>query len=235
MRISADSDCRTVDTARAAITYQSDAEAVDFSTSTLTVDLQEERDGEYVSVTKDGALEFTSFIDEEDGGHIGQIYDENVKVVNTSAGGYDEYVRVMVRRSWVQDGVKSTYLDPSLINLEIASGWVEDVTSSTEEGNVYYYTKPLKKDESALFIDSLMIDNKIVTYVKTVDATDDDGNVIEGTVVNEYQYDGQSFLVELRVDALQAHNAEEAMLGAWGIDTTVDSNGVITSINGLSN
>jgi len=219
---------------RAAITYQNAAQQVDFSTSTLSVDLQEERGDEgYVSVLEDGALEFTSYTDEENGGHIGQEYAENVRVVNTSEGGYDEYVRIYVRKSWVQDGVKSTYLDPELIELGINTDvWKVDTTDHTTEGDVYYYTKPLAKDEKVQFISTLTINDKILTYVKTVPAYDEDGTEITGTVVNEYKYNGQSFLVELRVDAVQAHNAEEALLGAWGVDATVDESGVITSING---
>ena len=72
-----------------------------------------------------------------------------------------------------------------------------------------------------------------MSYVTTVQKKGDDPS-IKGTIVNEYKYNGESFFVEVRVDAVQAHNAEEAMLGAWGIDTTVNESGVITSLNGLA-
>ncbi len=210
---------------RATITYQTSAQNVDFSTSTLTVDLQEERNGEYTSVVSDGALEFTS-LQNEDGKYdfnIGQLYEENVKVVNNSPGEYDEYVRVNVRKSWVADGVKDTDLNPDTIVLDIADGWIVD--DVTDEGSIYYMTTPLEYGQSAAFIEHIKIDNKVWDYVNTVAQS-------ENTVVNEYRYDDEAFLVELRVDAVQAHNGAEAMLGAWGVDAVISDNGEIQSING---
>ena len=148
-----------------------------------------------------------------------------MQVVND--GSYDEYVRVKVRRSWTDaDGSKNTVLDPELIELGISSGWVEDTTDNTAEGDVYYYTSPLAIGGLAQFIETITINNEVLTYVKTVDGDE------TGTVVNEYKYDGKSFYVEIDVDAVQAHNASDAILGAWGIDATVDDAGTITSING---
>ena len=216
----------SVGATRAAITYQNAAEQVDFSTSTLTVDLQEERDGEYVSVLEDGTLTFTS-LQNSDGEYdfnIGQEYEENVKVVNNSPGQYDEYVRVNVRKSWVKGGVKNTELEPDTIVLDVASGWIID--DETEEGSIYYLTTPLAYGESAAFLEHIMIDNKVWDYVDTVEKEGEDG-----TIVNEYQYNDESFYVELRVDAVQAHNGAEAMLGAWGAEVEFDG-ATITSVNG---
>jgi hypothetical protein len=36
------------------------------------------------------------------------------------------------------------------------------------------------------------------------------------------------------VDAVQTHNAKDAILGAWGVHVEVDDNGVITSMNGAA-
>lgn len=217
----------SVGATRAAIVYQNAAEQVDFSTSTLTVDLQEWQGDKYVSVN-DGTLTFPS-LQNSDGEYdfnIGQEYDEKVQVVNDSPGEYAEYVRVNVRKSWLSDGVKDTELDPDAIVLDIASGWiVDDVTT---EGAIYYLTTPLEYNESAEFIEHIIIDNKIWDYVETVEK---DGET--GTVVNEYKYDNLSFYVELRVDAVQTHSADEAILGAWGVEAEF-SGDTITSINGTT-
>lgn len=216
---------------RATFTYQSDAQQVDFSTSTLTVALQEERDGKFVDVAEDGQLVFSS-LQNDDGKYdfnIGQDYPENVQVVNNSPGGYDEYVRVVVRKSWVKDGVKDTELNPDAIVLDYAAGWIID--DETEEGVVLYYPTPLKainQDASAKVpvINNIRIDNMIWQYVKTVDKKGE-----KGTIINEYKYNDEAFLVELRVDAVQAHNGQDAILGAWGADVELSGN-TITSVNG---
>ena len=226
---------------RAAMTYQTDKQSVDFSTSTLTVDLQEYQGENYVSVSGEDTLTFPNLTAEDF--HIGQKYDELVQVVNT--GSYDEYVRVLLRKSWITtDDVsetdangneitttsitKNTTLDPKMIELGIADGWIEDYTEETEEGKIYYYTSPLSSGAAAQFLTSVTINNKVYEYVTTEESG------IKGTIVNEYAYNGESFYVEVRVDAVQAHNAEESLLGAWGVEADVTDDGVITGVNGVT-
>ena len=219
---------------RAAMTYQTNAEAVDFTTAALSVDLQEMQDGKYVSVDGKDTLKFTDISSSDF--HIGQKYNENVRIVNTSSGKYDEYVRISIKKSWAnEDGTKNTTLDPEMIELPVADGWIEDTSEETAEGKVYYYKAPVAYgEENAIdFLKTIKINDKIMNYVTTVQKKGDDPS-IKGTIINEYKYNGESFFVEVRVDAVQAHNAEEAMLGAWGIDTTVNESGVITSLNGLA-
>ena len=45
-----------------------------------------------------------------------------------------------------------------------------------------------------------------------------DGNTIRYT----YKYDGYSFHVDAEVDAVQTHNAQEAIKSAWGVDVSVN-------------
>ena len=151
-----------------------------------------------------------------------------MRVVNTSEGGYDEYVRVYVYKYWQDGKNKDTFLDPELINLEVADGWYEDKTEETLERKVYYLAKPLAYNESHDLIKSVTIGNEVLTYVKTVDGDK------TGVVVDEYKYNGKTFYVEIMVDAVQTHNAKDAILGAWGVHVEVDDNGVITSINGAA-
>ena len=219
---------------RAAMTYQSNAQSVDFTTSSLSVDLQEMQNGKYESVDGAYTLKFTDITSSVF--HIGQTYDENVRIVNTSDGQYDEYVRVLVRKSWVNsDGSKNTELDPEMIELPVADGWVEDKTEETAEGKVYYYKKPVAygEDNAVDFLKTITINNKVMSYVTTVKSGSNEPG-IKGTITNVYKYNGESFYVEVRVDAVQAHNAEAALLGAWGLDATVNESGVITSINGAA-
>ena len=48
----------------------------------------------------------------------------------------------------------------------------------------------------------------------------------EGTVITtEYAYDGYSFQVEVEADAVQTHNAADAIKSAWGVDVNVSEDG----------
>ena len=234
----------SVGATRAAMGYSSAAENVDFETEKLLVDLQEDiegNNGNYVSIgltqsdsnnkNKVGKLNLTTVskqITEDNKLKVNYDYDENVKIQNTSTGEYDEYVRVLVRKSWINsDGTKNTNLDPSVITLKTTSDWVEDTTEKTTEGSVYYYKKPLAVNGEVQFLDAISFEREILNGVTTTNVSQD------GTIVkNVYGYDGKTFEIEIRVDAVQTHSGAEAILGAWGVDATIDASGNITSING---
>ena len=42
------------------------------------------------------------------------------------------------------------------------------------------------------------------------------------TISYEYEYDGFTFNIEAEVQAVQTHNAKDAIKSAWGVDVTVD-------------
>ena len=45
------------------------------------------------------------------------------------------------------------------------------------------------------------------------------------TITMTYDYDGVEFVLEIDVDAVQTHNAEDAVKSAWGVDVTVGADG----------
>ena len=60
------------------------------------------------------------------------------------------------------------------------------------------------------FADSIAIDDKV-----TIDnRVEQNGNVITTT----YRYDDVEFHLEAEVDAVQTHNAQDAIMSAWGVD-----------------
>nr|MCR5416191.1 hypothetical protein [Pseudobutyrivibrio sp.] len=158
---------------------------------------------------------------------------------------YSEYVRVKVRKYWVNEkaGVleKNTSLDPALIKLDIdESVWFKNPNESTEEEDVYYYCNPLSKavegeSNNALpFITGVTIDNQITTEVVLEGGTKNENGSITGNVTNKYIYDNASFYIEIEADAVQSHNAEAAIYGAWGVHatSTAEDDGTLTSIDG---
>ncbi len=216
---------------RAAIAYSDSAENVSFETDYLYVDVQEKVGDSYVSALKLGLENVKSQITPDTPLKVEYDYDEDVQIQNTSTGDYDEYVRVVVKKSWVsldEKGKvkeKDTRLDPSFIKLNTTGEWLVDDTNPKDETMIFYCKKPVAKDEAVQFLDSISFSRDILNDVTTVDTEE------KGVVRNVYGYNDKTFEIEIRVDAVQAHNAEEAILGAWGVHATVDGNGNITAIN----
>lgn len=98
-------------------------------------------------------------------------------------------------------------------------------TGLNKERTILYYTGilPAGKSTPALS-DTLTIDGSIATKVKQ-DVTEKDGYK---TITTTYAYDGYNFQLEAEADAVQTHNAQDAIKSAWGVDVDVDGNGNIS-------
>ena len=132
--------------------------------------------------------------------HLGKAYTEKLSVRNS--GTMNEYIRVVIYTYWVDEktGVKQTSLNPNYINLHLVGlndYWLEDVTAKTTERTVLYYNRLLKSDEETpLFSDTVTIRPDLYKY----------GDA----------YNGKKFMVEVKVDAVQEQNAQDAAASAWG-------------------
>ncbi len=213
----------TVGSTQAALTYYSENYAAEVKVSNIGVGLLEngaqvgeELLGEMIAEGKELVL--------------GKTYNEELSVVNS--GSIDSYVRVIVRKSWQDaEGVKDTKLSPELIDLNFVTGngWVIDESASTAERTVLYYTGILPVGAvTPAFTDTLRIDPAIMTkIVETVDS-----DVIGGkeykTITYVYEYDGYTFNVEAEVDAVQTHNAADAIKSAWGVSVEVSADGSLS-------
>lgn len=158
---------------------------------------------------------------------LGHTYDEVLAVTNS--GNIDEYVRVKVYRYWTDaDGQKLTNLDPALIDLHWVNtdgAWVEDVSARTSERSIFYYTSVLGVDETTVpLTDTLTVSEALARKVtRTFEKT------AEGTVVTTtYDYDGVKFVIEAEADAVQTHNAEDAITSAWGVTASIGSDGSLS-------
>lgn len=162
---------------------------------------------------------------EEEKIKIGKKYKEELCVRNS--GTIDQYVRVSVYKYWTDaQGNKMQNLSPDLIDLNFtnAGGWIIDEASSTAERTVLYYNKVLKTGKTTpLFADSLTIDNMVAT--KVTQTKEEKGGYT--TITTTYDYDGVQFCVEAKVDAVQDHNAQDAIWSAWGRRVSV-SNGTLS-------
>lgn len=222
-----------VGSARAALTYFNEEYAAQMNASTIGVTLLENGEAvSYRNYTADNTWQEESgtllaALDGADEKILpGKEYPEVLAVKNS--GSIDIYARVILRRYWMdEDGNKDTTLSPELIELDLpeGSGWVIDGTASTKERLVLYYTKPLSAAEgenvTAPLNNTVRIGTDIVKKI-SVSAP------VDGKVETVYDYNGYRFCLEAEVDAVQTHNAADAIKSAWGVDVTVDSEGNLT-------
>lgn len=223
-----------VGSSQAALTYFSDVYGAEVSMHDIGVTLTE--NGEDVS-----NRDYTGADDlwhENTGVLVAHIPDDGSMLLNhayeealgvTNSGNIDEYVRVTIYRYWAEVDEKGNEvrkfrdLDPALIDLNIltgSNGWIEDEAARTDERTVLYYQHVLPIGAaSPAFSDTLTIwegdgtDGMRATVTKTVEET------AEGTkITTTYTYDGIKFILRVDVDAVQTHNADDAIRSAWGID-----------------
>lgn len=202
--------------ARAALTYYSENHMTEIQTQTIDVELLE--NGKSVPMnsgnTAKGLLQ--GLVPEGEKFQIGQTYDESLSVRNT--GEIDQYVRVTIYKYWVDadNGEKVQDVDPYNIELTLANegDWWIDKDASTRERTVIYYKKLLESQKDTTpFAAGLKVNEDVGKIV-----TKDGDNV-------SFDYQGKKFQVRVDVDALQTHNAEDAILSSWGKNVTVNEDG----------
>ena len=91
---------------------------------------------------------------------------------------------------------------------------------------LYYNKLLLSGEETPLFADSLTIDDSIAKKGS-------EQKVTEGgrtTITTTYDYDGVQFQIEVEVDAVQEHNAEDAVWSAWGKRISVGEDGILSLV-----
>ena len=215
-------------TARAALTYFSQDYAAQVQMYDIGVTLTENgRDVSWRNYTqKDdvwneatGVL-LQNLLPEGEQLQLGRTYPEVIAVRNT--GSIDQYVRVKLYCYWTNaDGSKNTELSPDWIDLHLTNGngWVEDTAARTAERRVLYYTNILPTGAAAPALsDTLTINDKLAAKVTETRTTNAAGQTVLTTT---YDYDGVQFNIEAEVDAVQTHNAEDAILSAWGVKVAI--------------
>lgn len=233
----------TVGSTRAALTYYSEEYSAQVSMSSIGVALFENDEKTPVSsrkYTEDGRWETTGDGEllenmlEEGGKPVpGVKYREELSVANT--GSIDTFVRVIVSRYWTdENGNKTTELSPELIRLNPANTdkWIYDESSDSPdyspERMVFYYAEALPSGmKTEPLSESLQIDPSIAKEI-TMRSVEEPNGVTR--YIYEYKYDGYSFNLEAEVNAVQTHNAAEAIKSAWGVDVNVSADGQSISL-----
>lgn len=123
-------------------------------------------------------------------------------------------------------------LDRQLTNSELVND------KNPGERTVLYYSKPLVTEEEAKneggesttqpFADTLRIDGSIASIVSQTKTTEKTANGEFTTIVTTYKYNGVTFIIKAQVDAVQTHNAEDAILSAWGREVSIAEDGTLS-------
>lgn len=222
----------TVGSTRAALTYYSENYSAQMNMQSIGVSLLENdkvvSSRDYVSNnewkgTSEGEL-LTDLLGKDDTFTPGKKYNEAINVKNS--GTIDTFVRVIITKSWQdKEGKKNTTLSPNLIELNFLTdnGWQIAKDQSTTERTVLYYTKAVATgDSTPALSDTIRINPSIAKDVtKHVDGY---------TITYTYKYDGYTFHVDAEVDAVQTHNAKDAIKSAWGVDVNVSDDETTMSL-----
>lgn len=222
----------TVGSTRAALTYYSENYSAQVTVSNIGVSLLE--NGETVS-RRD--YDTNGEWNETSGTLLGDLKDQAVApgksypevLTVQNSGSIDSYVRVILTKSWKDsEGNKDTTLSPDLIdlNLQTGNGWIVDEKASTPERTILYYTQQVGAGETTPALsDTVRIDPAVANKVEESVTTDENGY---RTITYTYAYDGYTFELEAEVNAVQTHNAEDAIKSAWGTDVTVAEDGTLS-------
>ncbi|MBQ6530782.1 MAG: hypothetical protein IJI39_07670 [Clostridia bacterium] len=143
----------------------------------------------------------------------GWTYAETIGAENI--GSSPAYVRIVIRKYWTdKKGQKATDLSPDLIKLDTSNEWAINEDESTDEMSVYYYQSPLDPNTSAQLVNSVRIDDSVLDDMTITSEKKDNATIY----TYEYKYDGYSFNIEAEAQAVQTHNADEAIKSIWGVE-----------------
>ena len=169
----------------------------------------------------------------------GKLYAEKIQAKN----GQDVpvYVRVTIRKFWMKTDKagnpveKATDLSPDMIGLkygkaEYNSGdWFINESESTAEQTTYYYRHQVGVDEEGVtepLFDNLSIDTKVMKRTELDPIVNDETGVT--TIKYQYDYDGYAFFIKADVQAIQTHNANDAIHSQWGVYDIVEEDGTLS-------
>lgn len=173
----------------------------------------------------------------------GKLYEERIAARN--GNNIDEFVRLTIRKYWVktekaEDGTytikidektgepeKAENMDPAWIHLTYkgsedgnTGAWTENPSEATAESRTFYYNTDLDpRADSADLFDKIMIDKQVAKLGKVDEKKE--GNKTVYTYI--YKYDGCAFFIEADVQAIQTHNATQAIRSQWGVSNVTAS------------
>ena len=171
----------------------------------------------------------------------GMLYKEEIQAKN----GQDVpiYVRVTIRKYWMKtdengNPVKATDLSPDMIGLKYGKAgyntgdWFINESESTAEQKTYYYRHQLGVGDEGVtepLFNSLEIDKAVMKRTELPPKVNEETGVT--TIKYKYDYDGYAFFIKADMQAIQTHNANEAIHSQWGVYDIVEKDGTLSPKN----
>lgn len=146
-------------------------------------------------------------------------------------GTIDTFNRVSICRNFVDSrGDRIPWLNFSFINISLPNldtYFVRDAMVCSDERTVLYYDRVLDINTSTpLFLDDIMVSDDILLPCLSRDVVaSDDGDVVEFHDVRA----GHVYVdLTVTVESVQDHNADQAIISAWGryVSVYVDDDGI---------
>lgn len=203
---------------RAALTTESEQITSNFGMSDLAVELTE--NGTVLDGSRDEAVPLNlDHLDKDSDGNImikpGKLYKETIGARNASE--HDQYVRIIIKKYWSGEEGKDPSLTPDMIELRIGDGWKKSSKESTKETETLYYLEKLPSgQESKPAITGVKISSKVLDAVEINEESEKVGNKTIYTY--EYDFEGCAMVIEAELQAVQTHNAKDAIVSVWGND-----------------
>ena len=147
------------------------------------------------------------------------------------------FLQMTVRKYWIdtKTGEKANDLSPNRIKLSYGkdpyntSAWkINEIESTTESATYYYNTTLAGGATTEPLFDQLVIDSKVANIEGYTTRTE--GNKIIYKYI--YRYDGYACAIEADVQAVQTHNANDAIVSQWGV-TNVAATFTSNKVNGV--
>ena len=202
----------------AAPSVQSDEIVSSFGMADEAVVLVENGNALSGSEEQEATLNLDHF-DKDSKGNImvkpGKSYQEELIARNMST--HDQYVRLIIRKYWAGAEGKDPTLTPDMIGISIGNGWKKSTAESTDETTMLYYTEKLAAGAtSPAAVKGITVSDKVLDAVDINEESEKVGNKTIYTY--EYAFDGCAMVIEAELQAVQTHNADEALISVWGND-----------------
>lgn len=197
---------------------QSDEIVSSFGMADEAVVLVENGEALSGSEEQEATLNLDHFDKDSDGNIMikpGKFYREVLMARNAST--HDQYVRLIIRKYWAGETGKDPTLTPDMIGISIGDGWKKSTVESTDETAVLYFTEKLAAGTtSPAAVKGITVSDKVMDAVNINKESQKVGNKTIYTY--EYAFDGCAMVIEAELQAVQTHNADEALISVWGND-----------------
>lgn len=162
---------------------------------------------------------------------LGKEYQRSFCIDNpqaTGENGIDQYIRVVIYKSWSDEDGYKVNVSPNLINLNLnEEDWLKLDKNSNENHVELLYSKALCVGETTTnFMNGFSISPNIKNEIEITVETIEDNNQI---VTLNKKYQKVKPYIEIRVDSMQRNNIDSSDIkSAWNIDVEIGSDGTLT-------